>query len=141
MKEQPGLKRGEFARRSGVNPETLRFYERKGLLPAPQRSRHNYRLYAPSDLKRVRFIKRAQSLGFSLEEIRELLALRSRKGLPCADVESRARAKLRDISTKLAQLNEMKSVLTTLVEQCQSNDASSDCPILDSLDSEAEAPD
>jgi MerR family mercuric resistance operon transcriptional regulator len=80
------LKTGELAKRAGVNVETLRFYERKGLLPEPQRRASGYRDYPEESVTRIRFIKRAQGLGFSLDEIHELLALRVKPKSPCAEV-------------------------------------------------------
>ena len=94
-----------LARASGVKRETIRFYEQRGLLPAPHRSAAGYRLYARDDTRRVRFIKSAQTLGFSLEEIAELLTLRSAPENTCAAVKARAEAKIALISsTRLLRL-------------------------------------
>ncbi len=105
-----GLKTGELARRAGVNVETLRFYERKGLLPVPPRRPSGYREYPPGDVRRIRFIRRAQDLGFSLGEIRELLAIRVRRGATAAEIRSRAGEKLEDVRRKIADLGKIEQV-------------------------------
>src|SRR5712692_68328 len=101
----------ELAKRGGVNLETIRYYERTGLLPKPPRSRSGYRQFTPESVRRVRFIKRAQELGFSLKEIKELLALRIAPGSTRADVRKRAEAKIADIDEKVTHLRAMKKAL------------------------------
>lgn len=131
------LTRGEIAKRGGVNIETIRYYERRGLLPKPQRSASGYRLFSTDDARRVRFIKRAQELGFSLDEIAELLALRlSTKGKR-EDVRKLAEAKILDIKEKIKTLRAMEKSLESLTTACCGGDgALSECPILESFEEE-----
>lgn len=133
------LTRGELAQRGGVNIETIRYYERRGLLPKPPRSASGYRLFSADDARRVRFIKRAQELGFSLEEIQELLALRlSPKGTQ-GDVRKLAEAKISDIEEKIETLRSMKKALQKLTAACCGGDgAVSECPILESIGNQEE---
>src|SRR5436309_5094914 len=98
------LTTGQLARRGGVNLESIRFYERQGLLPKPPRTFSGYRVFSEDSVRRIRFVKRAQELGFSLREIKELLALRLEPGTSCADVRRRAEAKLSDIDRKISDL-------------------------------------
>lgn len=129
---------GELAKRGGVNLETVRYYERKGLLPAPPRTTSGYRAFPEDAVRRLRFIKRAQELGFSLREIEELLALRVTPGGTMADVRERAAAKVSDIEAKIRTLKSMKKALEGLTATCCGEGAASDCPILESLSSERE---
>ncbi|HSX81863.1 MAG TPA: MerR family DNA-binding protein, partial [Candidatus Saccharimonadia bacterium] len=99
----------------------------------------NYRLYPEETLRRVQFIKRAQQLGFSLKEITELLALRATPDTPCADIRTRGLAKINDIEAKMRALHAMKRALTQLVEECPEQGTITDCPILESLDTEGKA--
>ena len=124
------------AKKGGVNLETIRYYERRGLLPKPPRTPSGYRLFAPGDVRRLRFIKHAQALGFSLKEVKELLALRVTPGVSCADVRVRAEGKIRDIEAKLRALAAMKKALGRLTAACAGRGSVSQCPILDSLDAE-----
>ena len=123
----------ELAKRGGVNLETIRYYERTGLLPKPPRSGAGYRQFSPESVRRVRFIKRAQDLGFSLKEIKELLALRIAPGSTRADVRKRAVAKIADIEGKVQHLRAMKKTLVRLSETCCGSGPASECPILESL--------
>ena len=134
MARPAGLKRGELAQQARVNIETLRFYERQGLLPEPPRSASNYRLYPADAVRRVRFIKRAQELGFSLSEIDELLSLRASPKAKCADVRGRAEAKVADIDLKIKSLRSMKKALSNLMAQCSGEQTATQCPILDAID-------
>lgn len=127
---------GDVAKQAGVRIETLRYYEREGLLASPPRSVSNYRQYPQETVRRVQFIKRAQELGFSLKEVKELLSLRADPTAPCADVRSRALAKISDIDEKIRTLKAMKQALTQLVEECPGQGATTACPILESLDFE-----
>jgi MerR family copper efflux transcriptional regulator len=128
----------ELAKRGGVNLETIRYYERVGLLPKTPRSGSGYRQFSPESVRRVRFIKRAQELGFSLKEIKELLALRIASGSTRADVRKRAEAKIADIEGKVQHLRAMKKALVRLTESCCGSGPASDCPILESLSLEKE---
>jgi MerR family mercuric resistance operon transcriptional regulator len=131
-----GLKVGEVARRAGVNLQTIHFYEREGLLPKPPRTASNYRMYSEDAVRRVRFIKRAQELGFTLRVIKELLSLRASPGTRCADVRLQAQAKLRDIDEKIGTLQRMRKALTKLIGECAGRGPVTSCPILEALDSE-----
>lgn len=135
-----GLKIGEVAERGGVNLQTIRYYEREGLLPKPPRLTSGYRIFSADAVRRVRFIKRAQELGFSLTEIRELLAIRLDGKKNCSDVERLARAKVTEIDEKIRTLESMKRVLNSLAAACPGSGPSSECPILESIDSEKRLP-
>jgi DNA-binding transcriptional MerR regulator len=106
-----GLTIGDVAEEAKVNNETLRYYERRGLLTTPPRSPSNYRLYSAETVRRVRFIKGAQALGFSLQEIMELLSLRAEPETSCEDIRERAQAKIAAIEAKMASLQAMKHAL------------------------------
>ena len=130
--------RGEAARKAGVGIETLRFYERKGLIAEPPRSDFGHRLYPRHVITRLRFIRRAQELGFSLKEISELLDLRVDPTTTCADVKQQAQAKIVDVQHKIEDLEKMKIALEKLTAACTGEGPTSDCPILDALESEEE---
>lgn len=135
----PGLTIGEVARAVHVNVETLRYYERRKLLGAPPRTQANYRQYPPETVKRVRFIKRAQELGFSLKEIKELLSLRATPHGESADVREVAQAKIGAIEKNIASLKAMRSALQKLVATCSGHHPRSHCPILEALDGISDA--
>ena len=124
---------GMLARDSGVNLETIRFYERSGLLPAPQRSPAGYRHYQPEDVRRLRFIRRGRELGFSLEEIRSLLELAAHPESPCASADRMVREHLDGIATRIRDLQNMQAELSKLAG-CQSDHAEH-CRLLEALDS------
>ncbi len=128
---------GEVAKRSRVHVETLRYYERRGLVAEPPRSPSNYRAYPAETVRRVRFIKRAQELGFKLDEIKELLTLRAAPKARCGAVKRRATAKLDDIDEKMRDLRRMKKALEGLVGQCSGKGPVTQCPILEAIDDEA----
>jgi MerR family transcriptional regulator, copper efflux regulator len=125
---------GEVAKQAQVRIETLRYYERTGLVARPLRSESNYRLYPLETVQRVQFIKRAQELGFSLKEIMELLALRATPETPCADIRNRALDKITTIEEKIQTLTAMKHALAKLVDTCSGQGEITDCPILAALD-------
>ena len=127
---------GEVAQHAHVRIETLRYYERIGLVAPPPRNGANYRLYPQETVRRVQFIKRAQALGFSLKEIIELLALRATPETPCADVRRRAFDKITAIDEKIRMLHAMKQTLAQLVAACSGQGEFTDCPILASLDAD-----
>ena len=131
-----GLTIGDVAKWANVRIETLRYYERRGLVARPRRSVSNYRLYPTDTVQRVQFIKRAQHLGFSLKEIMELLALRAEPTAQCADVRERAVAKIHAIADKIRTLQAMQNALLQLVTACAGDNPLTDCPILASLDEE-----
>lgn len=130
------LKTGELAQEAGVNVETLRFYERKGLLPDPPRRKSGYREYPEESVDRIRFIKHAQEVGFSLEEIKELLALRVRPGTTCAQVRECAEHKIQEVRQKIADLKAIERALIKLTATCSGRGPVSKCPILENLDGE-----
>ena len=125
---------GQLARKAGVKVETVRYYERRNLISEPPRSESGYRQYSNEDVQRIRFIKRAQGLGFTLHEIEELLALRVDPDTTCADVKVEAEAKIEDIRAKIRALQKMKSVLAELTASCDSRAPTNNCPILESLE-------
>ncbi len=129
-----GMTIGEVARQAKVNLQTVRYYERRSLLPKPDRTSSNYRSFAPDTVRRIRFIKRAQELGFTLREIKGLLTLRAQSESPCADVFKQVNAKLVDIDTKLRDLQAIRRALAVLMVQCPGKGTVTDCPIVDALD-------
>jgi MerR family mercuric resistance operon transcriptional regulator len=133
-----GLKVGEVARQARVNLQTVHYYERRGLLPRPPRTESNYRAYPAEAVLRVRFIKRAQELGFTLKEIMEMLSLRAAPRTRCPDVRERAEAKVHDIDAKVRTLQAMRKALTKLIGECSGNGPVSQCPILEAIGSEDE---
>ena len=128
---------GLVARRAGVGVETVRFYERQGLIEEPPRRMSGYREYDDEVVSRLGFIRRAKDLGFTLKEIKELLSLRRDPSVPAADVKRRANAKIADIETKIRTLQKMKEALEGLTTACRGH-AGSECPLLHALDLEAE---
>jgi Hg(II)-responsive transcriptional regulator len=127
-----GLRIGELAQRAGVNVQTLRFYERRGLMKEPPRRASGYREYATQSVQLVRFIKQAQGVGFSLQEIEQLLRLREHRQASCAEVLELAKAKLTCLDEKIRTLQGMRETLHALVEACPA-DRSMPCPIVESL--------
>ena len=130
---------GQMARSAGASVETIRFYEREGLLEHPARSASGYRNYPPEAVARLRMIRQAKELGFSLNEIRELLALRVAPGKSCSDVRARAERKIADIDQRIAALKRMKAALARLAAACAGRGPTSECPILEALESESPA--
>jgi len=128
------LTMGQVAKQAGVGVETVRFYERKGLIQEPPRRDSGYRQYPPEAVRRIRFIKRAQELGFSLKEITELLSLRVDPHTTCRDVKRRTEAKIANVDEKLADLQRIKKALTELSAACSGTGPTSQCPILDALE-------
>ncbi len=135
---QPLLTIGRLARECGTTVDTLRYYEREGLLAAPRRAPSGYRLYAADALARLRFIREAKRLGFSLDEIKELLALQRNPRSTCGDVRERARAKLVDIERRMASLDRMKGALARLERACPGDGPVTGCPILEALEEGSE---
>ena len=129
---------GQVADRAGIGVETVRFYERQGLIQEPPRSGAGYREYPEATVSRIRFIKRAKELGFTLKEIKELLSLQLDPTTTCADVKSRAEAKIADIQARIRSLRRMKKALVKLTAVCSGCGTSSECPILEALDQEEE---
>ena len=127
---------GRLAKEAGVNLETVRYYERRGLLQRPPRSASGYRLFPLETARRLRFSRRAQELGFSLTEIRELLSLRVSANAKSADVRKRAETKIADIDAKIKSLDSMKTTLRRLTKVCAGCGPIAECPILECLDGE-----
>lgn len=128
------MTRGELARRGGVNFETIRYYEGRGLIPKAARSAAGYRLYSAETVRRVRFIQRAQDLGFTLREIQELLALRASPRARCGKVYARAEAKVAQIAEKINALRAMRQALRKLMTACAAGERGPSCPILEALE-------
>lgn len=131
------LTRGQLARMCGVGPETIRFYERRGLIPEAPRSSDGYRRFGPEAVDRLVFIRRAKALGFSLPEIGELLALHDEPGGDRARVKQMTESKLDEIDAKVADLVRMRAALSELAAQCSGRGAVEGCPIIEAL---ADAP-
>lgn len=130
------MTRGQLATLCDVGPETIRFYERRGLLPEAPRSSGGYRRFGPDAVSRLVFIKRAKALGFSLPEIAELLHLHDDPGGERARVKQITESKLREIEDKIADLERMRAVLSDLAHQCSGRGAIRGCPIIDALGTE-----
>jgi MerR family mercuric resistance operon transcriptional regulator len=126
------LTRGGLAARTGCNIETIRYYERVGLLPPPPRSPGGHRLYGEGLVRRLNFVRRGRDLGFSIEEVRQLLRLVDGGTYTCAEVERLARDHVREIRRKIADLRKLESVFGTMAAQC-SGDEVPECPIIDAL--------
>jgi MerR family copper efflux transcriptional regulator len=131
---------GRLAQRVGVGVPTVRFYEREGLLAQPKRPPRGYRVYPADAVARLRFVQRAKNLGFTLKEIRELLALRARRGEPCETVRECARAKLRDVEARLRELAVLRASLQRLIATCSAEGSVDDCSILAGLADTEENP-
>jgi len=127
------MKTGELARMAGVPIDTVRYYERQGLLPTPSRTASGYRQYGHDDVGRLRFVRRAKALGFTLEEIRDLLGLSARREADMAGMKAAAIQKLADIDDKLAELQRIRAGLDALVASCPGHGPLEHCPILDAL--------
>jgi len=135
-----GLLIGKVAHSAGLAVDTVRYYEREGLLEKPARSAAGYRHYRPEVVARLRFVRQAKDLGFSLSEIKELLALRVAPGKSCADVRARAEAKIADVEQRIASLMRMKRALAKLASSCSGRGPTSECPILEALETRDFAP-
>lgn len=129
---------GQVASLASVGVETVRFYEREGLLEPPARRASGYRQYAEDAVKQIRFIKRTQQLGFSLKEIRELLTLRVDGQTACSQVRARAEAKIAAVEQKIVELQHMRQALLQVASLCPGEGPSNRCPLLDALDHCAE---
>ncbi len=125
---------GQVATAADVNIQTIRYYERRGLFPTPRRTPAGYRQYAEDAVARLRFIKHAQALGFSLREIQELLGLRVRHGAACDAVERKTRHKIAVVHQKIRDLQRMQHTLERLAAACMARRPTDDCPILEVLE-------
>ena len=124
---------GQLAKKANVNLETIRYYERRGLIPEPPRSESGYPQYSADDLQRTQFIKRAQALGFTLKEILELLSLRVGPDTSCKEVKTRVQAKIKDVEKRIVDLEEMRTALLRLSQRCTGAGPVNKCPILEEL--------
>ncbi len=136
-----GLSIGKVARAAGVSVDAVRFYEREGLIPPVRRTESGYRDYGPETVRRLQFIRRAKETGFSLEEIRELLDLRTEPGSPCASVLTLAREKLDLVRAKIRDLQRMEEALESLVADCLLPNHGEACPLLERLVGHSDQPD
>ncbi len=132
----PAFTTGTLAKQGGVNLESIRYYERRGLLPKPPRTGLGYRMYSDDALRRIRFIKRAQAIGFTLREIRELLGLHVKADGTCDDVRRKAEAKVAEIDQKRRHLAAMRKALVRLVSSCERSGPASECSFLANLESD-----
>jgi len=130
----PTLTIGQVAKQAGVGVETIRFYEREGLIDDPRRHASGYREYAPDVVHRIRFIRHAKELGFTLREIRELLELRVEPDRKCGDVLELAQVKIADIDERIRKLKKMRRALAGLTRDCQRGRPTDECPILKAMD-------
>lgn len=130
---------GQAARRSGVPPKTIRYYESVGLISPAARGENNYRGYGDKEVEILRFISRARRLGFSLSDVEKLLALYCDRRRPSREVKRLAQRHIEDVDCKIAELKTIKKALLQLVEKCRGDDRP-DCPILDDLGSETSVP-
>lgn len=129
---------GALAEAADVGVETIRFYEREGLLPEPPRTDAGYRLYDEQAVRRVRFIRKAKDLGFTLAETKELLELRVTDTARCDEVADRARRKIESVDDRIRELARVRHVLADLVQACVANEQTSECPILEALSDDRE---
>jgi MerR family transcriptional regulator, copper efflux regulator len=130
------LTRGKLAGRSGVNIATIRYYENRVLLPQAPRTRSGYRVYDGDALRRLQFIRQAQALGFTLEEIGDLLSLRMQPGTTCSDIRMRAKEKIAAIENRIRDLQRIRKALSGLAAACHGDGPTSECPILEALEME-----
>ena len=128
------ITRSALAQRAGIGSETIRYYERIGLLEEPRRNRSGHRVYEEADLARLVFIRRAQELGFSLEDIREILSLRLQEVAECSHVERRATRRLADVRGRMRDLERMEQSLKELIASCRANPFKASCPVYEVLD-------
>lgn len=131
MDQRSGIAIGELSRRTGCNIETIRYYERIGLLPAPAR-RGRYRLYGAEDVARLTFVRRARELGFRLDEVRTLLRFAAGGEGACAEARDLAAAHLGDVRARITDLRAMESALAEAVQRCDAGEAPC-CPLIDTL--------
>ena len=123
---------GALATQTRCNIETIRFYEKIGVLPKPARTEGGHRMYGPAHVKRLSFIRRARELGFTLDEVRALLRLADERDRPCGEVKLVAEAHLAEVRIKITDLRAMQKALTALVTQCDTGDGT-DCPLIKTL--------
>ncbi len=135
------MKTSEVARQADVNSQTLRYYERRGLLPEPERSPAGYRTYTADAVRLVRFVKRAQSLGFTLDDVEELLHLAGGGPASCDEAKAMARNRITDLDQRITELAGMRDALSRLVDTCERPRRKRDCPLLVEIEKAAAARD
>lgn len=128
------LQIGEIAKKAMVNIQTIRYYERRNILKPAEIKESGYRLYSEDGVKTLRFIKHAQELGFSLDEIKELLKLRAPSSTRCESVRLRAQEKLADVKEKISMLQQIEQTLIKLIDDCARNKTSKKCPIIENME-------
>lgn len=131
------MRTSEVAAQARVNAQTLRYYERRGLLAVPERTGSGYRTYGPDAVRVVRFVKRAQQLGFTLADIEELLQLAQGGPEGCEDAEAMARSRIAEMQHRIDELTAMRDALAQLVDTCRQPRAQRDCPILRAIETAA----
>ena len=124
---------GQLAKNANVNRETIRYYERRGLIPEPPRNKSGHREYSLEEVRRTEFIKRCQALGFSLKEISELLSLRVEPGTTCGDVKARVEIKIADVEKRIETLENIRAALLNMSSKCMGKGPVGQCPILEEL--------
>ena len=129
-----GLSRGEFARRTGVNSETIRYFERAGILPAPPRTEGGHRVYDETHVRTLGFVRRARSLGFTPDEVRTIIELGGPEKAPCAGIRDIVTHHLQQVRSKIADLLEIERLLAATIEHC-SGGAESDCAVIEMIES------
>lgn len=127
------FKMGELAERSGVGIETVRYYERIGLMPEPPRRESGYREYSPEAVVRLRFIRRAKELGFTLRQIEQLLSIALDGDVNCHEVREHAQTKLHEVDRKIADLRRIRDSLARLVDACNGGGSENVCPVVEAL--------
>ena len=130
--ESKSVFRGELSKKTGVNGETIRYYEKIGLLPEPARTTSGYRVYGELHLKRLLFIKRCRELGFAIKDITELLALVDDRDYSCAEIRDLTVTHLKEVNRKISDLRKMQKTLRRMVSECEGGQLP-ECPIIDSL--------
>jgi len=130
------FKIGEVARRADVNKETVRYYEKRGLIPKPDRRSSGYRIFTRRHIDQIKFIKRAQELGFTLSEIKELLELRMDENSSCSQIKREAQVKYQNVVEKIRDLQRIKETLAGLIDTCSGKGPKGECPILGALEGE-----
>jgi len=132
MQSQVGILRAQLARETGCNLETIRYYEKVGLLPKAPRSSNGYRVYSPELVQRLQFILGARDLGFAMAEIRSLLSLADKGEQTCAQVMHTTRVHVEDVRRRIAELQRIEAILAETLAECTGRNVP-DCPIIDAL--------
>lgn len=131
-----GLTIGQVAKQAGMSRDAIRMYEQKRLIEKPERASNGYRIYSQTVIARLHFIQKAKTMGFSLKEINELLAIKRTAVNTCEQVQAEAQAKLRDIENKIIDLRRLKKAMSILIRTCDKSHDEHQCPLLDTLEQE-----